>query len=65
MGKVNCFGIPDTYRGWTITQGSDDRFFAANADHQDDDRLSGDDWDELRDEIDNYTADNGQFGMGA
>lgn len=38
----NCFGIPDTHNGWTITQGPDDRFYA-NMDH------SADTWEELED----------------
>ena len=47
---VNCFGIPDTYRGWRIKQGPDDRFYV-------DAPAEAATWPELRDEIDAWAND--------
>jgi hypothetical protein len=46
MSGVNCFGIPDTYRGRDIRQGPNDQFYAAAPE------LSARTWDDLRDVID-------------
>ena len=65
-GKVNCFGIPDTYRGWSISQECDDNFYGTGPNYDasyegpedgwvdNGERCSGRTWDELRDEIDAY-----------
>jgi hypothetical protein len=44
----NCFGIPDEYRGWAITQGPDDRFYAAK---DGDPEHSADSWEALEDAL--------------
>lgn len=61
--KVNCFGIPDTYRGWTIEQGPDDQFYGTGPNYDawtegegewvdNGERCSAPTWEGLREEID-------------
>jgi hypothetical protein len=45
----NCFGIPDSHNGWTITQGPDDRFYAS-VEH------SADTWEALEELLDDLPA---------
>lgn len=64
--NVNCFGIPDTYRGWTISQGPDDQFSGVGPNHDasyegpedgwvdNGERCFAPTWEALRDEIDEY-----------
>lgn len=70
-GKVNCFGIPDTYRGWSIEQGPDDQFYATGPDYDTSWEGEEDGWvsngqqvsaptgDALREEIDAWLEENG------
>ena len=65
----NCFGIPDAYRGWRITQECDDNFYGwgpnydASWEGEEDgyvdngEKCIGRTWDELRDEIDTFIAE--------
>ena len=66
---VNCFGIPDSYRGWSIEQGPDDQFYGTGPNYDasyegpedgwvdNGERCSAPTWDALRDEIDEYLAE--------
>lgn len=70
--RVNCFGIPDTYRGWSIEQGPDDHFYGTGPNYDasyegpedgwvdNGERCVGLTWDDLRDEIDTHIAEDGQ-----
>ena len=63
---VNCFGIPDTYRGWSISQGPDDYFYGTGPNYEasyegpedgwvdNGERCSGRTWEDLRGEIDEW-----------
>lgn len=67
---TNCFGIPDTYRGWTIEQGPDDQFYGtgpnydASYEGEEDGwidnghRCCAPTWDSLREEIDEWFEEN-------
>lgn len=49
--RLNCFGIPDTYRGLIVQQGPDDLFFVAR-ECGDERLMEAPTWDDLRDLID-------------
>jgi hypothetical protein len=69
---VNCFGIPGTYRGWTITQGPCDQFYGTGPNYDasyegpedgwvdNGERVSAPTWSDLRDEIDAFLAERDQ-----
>ena len=72
-GNVNCFGIPDTYRGWSVEQGPDDCFYAFGPEYDGPGSFHTvqgcSTWEELAEEIDAKIAEwneaNGQFGVAA